>query len=165
MDNRSSRQDPSEHKNRNQHPLKLTLFCCRYCKETFLSKDKLASHTSNHGKDEKCTCRLCGKKLSNKPNLERHIASVHCKSKPFSCPTCEKGFQEKAKLERHETTHNNYRRYKCTKCDRQFKQKEHLKTHDMSVHQKLKLFSCKICNKKFASKQIAITHVNYKHDN
>jgi hypothetical protein len=46
-------------------------------------------------------CKICGKMLSNKSNLRKHIKVVHEKLKPFECLHCEIGFSAKQNLTYH----------------------------------------------------------------
>nr|VWP00892.1 Velvet complex subunit B [Ganoderma boninense] len=50
--------------------------------------------------------KLCA--FSRRPDLTRHISSVHKKDKPFKCswPRCKSAFSQKASLATHRNTHN-----------------------------------------------------------
>lgn len=58
-------------------------------------------------KDNRFTCKLCGKSYKNKRHFNRHVKEecIHC-----------------------------VRRYKCTQCDMYFKRKYHLDRHVLSKH-------------------------------
>ncbi len=61
------------------------------------------------------TCTQCGKRLTNKHNLELHMR-VHTAEK--SCSHCEKRFSQSANLKRHERIHTREKPYKCSHCDK-----------------------------------------------
>jgi uncharacterized Zn-finger protein len=68
------------------------------------AKDLKKHKKSVHEKilDHKCT--ECGKRFSNRGNLNQHLV-LHTGLTPFQCDLCGRQCRRKAELERHLTTH------------------------------------------------------------
>ncbi|KAL3842847.1 hypothetical protein ACJMK2_020828 [Sinanodonta woodiana] len=60
-------------------------------------------------------CTLCGKVLTKKHNLPRHMA-VHSMEKRHRCPVCQKAFARKDVLEKHKVLHTGEKSYQCHLC-------------------------------------------------
>jgi uncharacterized Zn-finger protein len=64
---------------------------------------------------ESLKCKLCGQTSKTSGNLNRHIRAVHFRSKNFSCDKCGKKFSQKVNLDRHCIQHTaaGSKRYRC----------------------------------------------------
>ncbi|XP_062978716.1 zinc finger and SCAN domain-containing protein 16-like [Elgaria multicarinata webbii] len=84
------------------------------------------------GQETPFQCPECGKSLSRKDHLMRHLR-IHVAEKPHKCPYCGKTFLERSDLIRHERTHTGERPYKCSFCEKRFSHKwlliKHERTH------------------------------------
>ncbi|XP_061750559.1 gastrula zinc finger protein XlCGF57.1-like isoform X3 [Nerophis ophidion] len=128
----------------------------------------------SHIEEKSSNCSVCGKTLSCKTSLTRHLRT-HTE-KPFNCSVCSKRFYLKAKLTVHMRTHTGEKPFSCSVCDRKFTSKiymkGHMRTHTeenpvicpvcgkglslntnmtehMRTHTEEKTFSCSFCGKKF----------------
>lgn len=87
----------------------LTNFKCNFanCNKIYSSKYNLSRHIeSNHSKHKRFRCRICGKCLSSKQNLQEH-RYTHSKVKPYICsvPLCGKTFRQSSQLSNHRKLH------------------------------------------------------------
>ena len=84
----------------------------------------------------KFTCDICNKDFANKPNLQRHVNSVHVKVK-INCEFCNYRSTTKSNLKKHiNTVHLKLKPFQCDECDYSCGQSGTLKTHVDSVHKK-----------------------------
>ena len=51
-------------------------------------------------------CKICGKEIGLKQNLNRHVKTVHEEQRNYKCELCDKSFGQK------ETVHEKLRDYK-----------------------------------------------------
>ncbi|CAG9324672.1 unnamed protein product [Blepharisma stoltei] len=66
-------------------------------------------HTSHHLiQGLRCDYSGCGKILSSKYNLKRHIESCHYGYRPYECPVCFKRFSSKQNKREHVRLEHNY---------------------------------------------------------
>ena len=83
-------------------------------------------------------CELCGKILSNKKNLKKHL-KLHTNIRSYVCKICNKTYKRSDHLKRHMITHDpepNY--YECDLCLKRFSLNYHLTSHLQNVHGKKK---------------------------
>ena len=79
-------------------------------------------------------CELCGKILSNKKNLKKHL-KLHSDVRNYICKICNKSYKRSDHLKRHMITHEpepNF--YECELCLKRFCLNYHLKSHMEKVH-------------------------------
>ncbi|KAK3587409.1 hypothetical protein CHS0354_028788 [Potamilus streckersoni] len=104
-------------------------------------------------------CKICGKVLTKKHNLRRHMA-VHNMEKRHRCPVCEKAFARKDVFEKHKVVHTGEKSYQCHLCGKIYSQNAHLQRHVYNSHfpqQSVKTkstrshetFQCNICRNTF----------------
>ena len=65
---------------------------CKLCQKVFKWEHLLKKHESSVHIGEKVSCKECGRTVSDKNNLQRHIQNVHLKTRKYSCNQCEKFF-------------------------------------------------------------------------
>ena len=103
---------------------------CPRCPRGFLHVENYLCHLKMH---ELFLCLQCGKTLTQKKSLNRHIRG-HTGIRPFQCSVCLKTFAAKSTLQDHLNIHSGDRPYKCHCCDMDFKHKSALKKHLTSLH-------------------------------
>ncbi|KAK5856157.1 hypothetical protein PBY51_007773 [Eleginops maclovinus] len=112
---------------------------CNICKQHFLRKNKLKSHTCmsqvQPHRDSK-SCEICGKTFANPSAVRIHYV-VHTGEKPHRCGLCGKGFTQKGNLKCHIRIHTGEKPFCCIKCGKTFTQKVNLNHHLMG-HKDLK---------------------------
>ncbi|OMJ80633.1 hypothetical protein SteCoe_19064 [Stentor coeruleus] len=89
--------------------IKISQFPCKYssCDKSYSSKYNLRRHIeSSHSKVKRFRCRICGKYLSSKQNLQEHLYT-HTQVKPYVCqePHCGKTFRQSSQLSNHKKLH------------------------------------------------------------
>ena len=105
-------------------------------------------------------CELCGKILSNKKNLKKHL-KLHSNIRNYICKICNKSYKRSDHLKRHMITHDpepNY--YECEFCLKRFNLNYHLTSHLQNVHgqKKLKVYKCPDCELFFQKKSKLLLH-------
>ncbi|KAM5535489.1 hypothetical protein V8D89_010826 [Ganoderma adspersum] len=97
-------------------------------------------------------CELCEKEgkfcaFSRRPDLTRHILSVHDKDKPFKCPwpRCKRAFSQKASLATHKNTHTGAKPWVCGICETPFGDQSSCARHQREQHTGMTHF-CPYCN-------------------
>jgi KRAB domain-containing zinc finger protein len=186
---------------------KLKPFECLHCKKGFGTKQNLTYHLYSVHKlmqslqellsqktnnlmeaDQELDspkCKICGKMLSDKSKLSKHIKVVHKQLKPFECLHCKKGFGTKQNLTFHlfsvyklmkpsqgllSQKPNNLMEadqeldsQKCKICGKMLSNKSNLRKHIKVVHEKLKPFECLHCEIGFSAKQNLTYHLYSVH--
>ena len=105
-------------------------------------------------------CELCGKILSNKKNLKKHL-KLHSNVRNYICKICNKSYKRSDHLRRHMITHDpepNY--YECEYCLKRFCLHYHLTSHLQNVHEqaKIKVYKCPDCELCFNKKSKLFLH-------
>ena len=127
-------------------------FNCEECGKMFGQKSQLTKHQLEHAKtngtltpeqekmlreqSEKQICNLCGKELSCKVTLQRHMR-LHDGSnrKCHTCEECGKAYSDKRNLSDHiDIVHRHLKKFWCPVCGKQFGRRENLKVHMKNSH-------------------------------
>ena len=96
-------------------------------------------------------CSFCKASFSRKPNLKRHIATVHKEGNSEELLE-EKRESTKKDKERSEPLRKNNRPFPCPDCPSSFTSRADLKIHTESVHEGLKPYQCSFCPSSFSRK-------------
>ena len=118
----------------------------------------------------KCTYENCEFKTNKKPDLTRHINTVHLKLTPFECTedNCDYKCGSKRALTVHiNAVHLNLRPIECTEdnCDYKCGSNAHLTAHINRIHLNLRPFECTEdnCDSKFVTKEDLTRHIKTVH--
>ena len=89
-----------------------------------------------------CTHQGCNKIYSTKYNLKRHLETGHSAIKRFHCRICGKGLSSKQNLDEHSFTHSQLKPFACpeTCCGQVFRQRSQLANHK-KLHEELQALS------------------------
>ena len=130
-----------DHSTNSKRKTNVKLFTCGVCGESYARKIKMTQCQVSHSGEqvpvqqakpsEKYTCDLCGKELSTKNILQRHMIDIHSEVKPFTCDVCCKGFARLPMLEEHKLAHSELKQFVCTDCGNSFRRKSVLKRHQL----------------------------------
>ncbi|XP_041475069.1 zinc finger protein 37-like [Lytechinus variegatus] len=120
---------------------------CELCGNVYLSKYDHIIHMEWHSQRYKC--ETCGKVLSTKRTLERHINSVHTKEIKFPCEICGKEFYNPERLRWHAQNHIAEREFECDICGKAFLRARSLKKHKELVHTDAGHCICEVCGSAF----------------
>nr|MDT0250438.1 C2H2-type zinc finger protein [Endozoicomonas sp.] len=133
---------------------------CELCKETFVTKEQLHSHSLYHKSVKKFRCPHCNTGFNAKKTLSRHIKLVHFGKKEFECTACKKCFKSGENLRSHySSVHTGKDQYKfeCEFCNKKFAKDCNLKSH-LHVHSNSRNELCRYCKKAFKTKQLKNKH-------
>ena len=124
-----------------------------------------------HYKRAVCECRICGRNITNKSNLKRHLCEQHNllnlerevpreSFEKFQCDVCFKHFNRKATLNNHMIVHEQRRmRYECDQCDETFSLIKNLRRHQKLHSDELEGYQCNICKVEFLRKSNLKEHM------
>ena len=116
---------------------------CPLCKvEVFNMKRHMLKHDKNK---PTFPCQECGKVLSDKDNLQKHMRNMHIAggNKKYPCPICKKMYLH---LSLHMKIHTGDHKKTCPICNKPFSAlKNHMLTHEAGRP----MYTCTECNKSF----------------
>ena len=126
----------------------------------------------NHSKEY--SCDICGKKISHKWGLKKHVSIVHEKLRPHKCEICSKSFSKKDWLKNHIiTVHERRRDYHCNECEKRYGTMPELRKHIKMKHTynndvigktKNKDFQCDRCPKSYSEARSLRNHIHQVHE-
>ena len=135
---------------------------CEVCGKVLSSKKVLHRHMIlKHLKNGRHQCPVCSRRFFSSHELGRHMP-VHTNVKAHVCEICGKSYKQSGHLHRHLQMHTGERNFECNICKRTFGQKTNLENH-YSTHSHDKLFECKECNAKYKHKNSVYTHYKRCH--
>jgi hypothetical protein len=119
-------------------------------------KQIMASPKEEDSSEANCTCKYCGKVLTNARQCRIHEKRIHQEKIPFEilCDHCEQTFTCRQDLKDHiKKDHEKPENFQCDMCPKQFNNKSSLKNHRNHFHDLIpKQFKCEICMKEFKQK-------------
>ncbi|KAK3096111.1 hypothetical protein FSP39_023357 [Pinctada imbricata] len=111
-------------------------------------------------KPRPATCKVCGKVLSNRKAMLKHIRQVHPEENGYQCNKCDEAFKTFDELRLHKKIHMGEKIHQCEWCDQSFADKYSLTTHTRKhVNQVLRPYKCEQCGKSFTHKWTLDKHV------
>ena len=136
------------------------LFKCKDCNKGFSRRLKFQNHIcklddgtfGNKGVKDKLMCPTCGKTLSSRSNLNKHMIAHG--DKQFRCMHCGKHFHYENYLRDHiSSVHLNLHSYQCSDCGKKMKSKTGLIAHVKQFHRgNTESYTCEVCGKTFKQK-------------
>lgn len=126
--------------------------------DSFDMKEEIPNMSVNSEDAESLTCTQCGKKLSNRVTLEKHM-NLHLGT--FSCEICGKCFSKKKSLDIHMDNHEGKKvnTAKCNVCDKSFYDNSSLNKHVKAVHMDYKPHTCPECERCFSERKTLTEHL------
>ncbi|XP_030287570.1 gastrula zinc finger protein XlCGF7.1-like [Sparus aurata] len=122
---------------------------CKVCQALHRSKNILIKHAWTHVDDPERLCGACGE-------LKVHLRT-HTKV-TITCTECGKGLSSKEALNRHMIIHARERPYQCSECGLHFNRMSNLTAH-MKIHTGVKSYVCGVCGKACARKTYLTVHM------
>ena len=96
-----------------------------------------SQQTSHLNSPGSVSCPDCGKVMSHRASLQRHINDVHLKLKPWKCQLCSTTFTRKRNLVNHvKMLHVAKRSVVCRFCGASFSNDSHRTLHEQKAHSK-----------------------------
>ncbi|MCE7742428.1 MAG: hypothetical protein GOP50_08195 [Candidatus Heimdallarchaeota archaeon] len=125
-------------------------FECEICGKILSRKDLLGRHVKSVHQKIEYPCPNCSYVANRKDHLKRHMNEVHLNLRSYVCEYCGMTFNQSGTMNRHITTvHVKNRNYDCPDCDSVFPRKDQLQRHIRSVHLNLRPHACKECGASF----------------
>ncbi|KAM9365666.1 uncharacterized protein KZ484_011773 isoform 1-T2 [Pholidichthys leucotaenia] len=129
---------------------------CNTCGKIISHKGNLYRHMKSHMGEKPYYCETCGQRFTLYGNLKIHMR-IHTGEKPFSCEICWKNFNRNGTLRTHMRIHTGEKPFSCETCGQSFTRHDNLKTHKR-LHTGEKPFSCETCGKCFNQRSNFIRH-------
>lgn len=139
---------------------------CNICHMTFtrpfgLSQHKRRIHSSNKGKDIRCTEKDCDKMFVTSIEREMHVTVWHRRDMPFKCSLCHYSFSNRVSLYTHNKSHHSTEKpFVCPSldCDMAFKVVWRLQNHIKLCHKGF-MYKCPHCPLEFKMKNELNLHM------
>jgi len=110
-------------------------------------------------------CKICGKKLSDKKNLKKHIDVVHFNIRRHHCNVCiDKRFITRSDLQIHIEGVHNQQKFICDQCGQALSTRQGLRQHSLIHVEDSKSIQCQRCEKKFRHLSTYRKHISRVHD-
>ncbi|XP_055844639.1 gastrula zinc finger protein xFG20-1-like [Episyrphus balteatus] len=145
---------------RNVHKCRGYAVCCN---KRFNKRGLFVDHINLHNDPHYFKCKDCGKVLSDRTCLRKHMISFHHNDelKTFQCEFCPKKFAKQYLLDQHSVRHvpENEFTFICSECGKGFPTNATLKAHLTQVHTTMYDRMCEICAKLIRGKAAFKRHV------
>ena len=132
---------------------------CLICGKVISTKYSMKRHMDTHTGEKKFTCHHCGKQYAQDSGLQRHVTVIHEGIRRYKCPICSKVFDSNGELKSHQDSHSDPRPFQCDQCGRTFIHQKHLYHHRKYHHTANGMRRlCKVCNRHFSSPSVLKRH-------
>ena len=136
-----------------QEQLKIILYKCKNCRDTFNTVQKMGEHNSIVHGNEQTRCRFCKKTFTTLEDLQYHIYEGHSPNL-FECSSCGKGFETSNEMQDHIKLSHSHQ------CVHESKhEKESADGNEANGY-----FTCSVCCKKFTMITDVWLHVAKEHE-
>ncbi|XP_055701743.1 gastrula zinc finger protein XlCGF26.1-like [Phlebotomus papatasi] len=147
------------------HEKIIDTFVCSSCGKTYRTKCELKKHTEQHHSErprKRVECGRCGGFYATKISLEIHLK--RCKADPAKCEECGKILSNKLELRKHiRYNHSGLeKKFQCKICPKAFKAKKHLEEH-AGQHTKVPIHRCSFCPREFCTQSAKYSHQRKHH--
>jgi hypothetical protein len=136
---------------------------CHICGKIISSRGNLNKHLAIHDPDKKFPCKLCDLKFNQQRDLNTHSMQIHTGERPHICKICGKGFVHKHYLSEHMDYHTGERKYQCPQCGKCFQSTSTLVKHS-ERHKGQRDHQCDQCSKSFFVHVDLRSHVRLVHE-
>lgn len=137
---------------------------CKICGKTISRKYAMKRHMATHTGEKKFTCHHCGKQYAQESGLQRHMLVIHEGVRKYKCPICSLIFGSNSDLKSHQDTHTDPRPFQCDQCGKTFISQKHLYHHRKYHHTANGMRQlCKLCNRYFSSPSVLKRHHKVVH--
>ncbi|KAH8848756.1 Zinc finger protein 778, partial [Schistosoma japonicum] len=134
------------------------------CDQSNTAKTQYYPISMNSFNDQ--ACALCGKVVSTKHGMARHLKIVHEGLEECKCDSCGRKFTTKFALHRHiRKVHEGISELvlPCACCGKKFSAKHGLERHMRLIHESAELCICPLCNRSFSTKFAFNRHTKTVH--
>lgn len=137
---------------------------CQVCGKKISKKYALKRHMAIHTGEKRFTCHHCGKQYAQESGLQRHMLVIHEGVRKYKCPICSRIFGSNSELKSHQSTHTDPKPFQCDQCGKTFISHKHLYHHSKYHHTINGMRKlCKICDRYFSSPSVLKRHHKVVH--
>ncbi|VVC31382.1 Zinc finger C2H2-type,Zinc finger, AD-type,Zinc finger, RING/FYVE/PHD-type [Cinara cedri] len=149
--------DQNTERNKTPRKIKIKLFKCTKCEESFNTKHALKEHKNDVHPHTTYKCNCCDKTFDTMCARQKHKKEEH-PSITYSCDTCDYRTPYKSRMQYHENRHKKVYSVFCDTCQAGFFNKDELATHEIKNHG-AEPYQCDRCSKLCTSKTNLYSHM------
>ena len=136
---------------------------CKICGKVLTSKGNLNKHLVIHNPEKKFKCDQCSLDFNQRRDLTTHKMQIHTMERPYVCKICNKGFVHKHYLTEHLDYHSGERKFQCPTCGKRFQSASTLAKHT-ERHIGKRSHKCEFCAKAFFVRVDLRSHIRLVHE-
>jgi KRAB domain-containing zinc finger protein len=142
-------------------------YVCKICSLPLFTRRTYETHQlSRHGVKTKAQCKYCDQTFDSKQDMKQHLTQhIEAPKRSFVCEQCGHTFRQETDMKLHQESHTTMEKTKCDLCPKKFKNTRTLANHVKTVHLRKKAraakteYPCTMCPLRFERRQFLEGHL------